>query len=497
MFDGLQRRVVSIWFPRLASDRILRARPVEGAFAVVLRDGNANRLYCLNRQAERAGLHRGMALADARAYCPDLLTRPADLPADARFLATLRRWATRYCPWVGAEGREGLTLDISGAAHLWGGEAALLGDLRARLSRAGLEARLGLGDGRGAAWALARHGEGVAAPGAGLAALGALPVAALRLDDATLTALQRLGLRSIADLEGAARAPLARRFGPGLLLRLDQALGRQPESVAPQHDPPHYGVRLNLPDPIGLTDDVMAGLARLLGRLCDKLLAQGAGARALCLTLRRVDQSAQQVELRLAGPLRDPARILPLFVRGIEGVDAGFGIDQLRLEAVHVEPLPPEQMAAHAPVASPGGQLDDLVTRIGTRIGLENVQRFLPADSHIPESGFLRAPAAWTRPAAGGWVALRPRPLRLFPPEPVAVAAPGPRPPERFRWRRMALATAQATGPERIAPEWWLADENWRSGIRDYWHVQTRQGRRLWLFYTPQAPGWFVQGEFA
>jgi protein ImuB len=123
-----------------------------------------------------------------------------------------------------------------------------------------------------------------------------------------------------------------------------------------------------------------------------------------------------------------------------------------------------------------------------------NIQRFLPADSHIPERSFIIAPAAYSDPASG-WACANPRPLRLFPPEPIM--ATKPHPPERFRWRRMSLTTARATGPERIAPEWWLEDDNWRSGLRDYWRVETTQGRRLWLFYTPQSPGWFVQGEFA
>ena len=61
----------------------------------------------------------------------------------------------------------------------------------------------------------------------------------------------------------------------------------------------------------------------------------------------------------------------------------------------------------------------------------------------------------------------------------------------------MFFTTGRATGPERIAPEWWLPDDAWRTGLRDYWKVETTQGRRLWLFYTPQNPGWFVQGEFA
>lgn len=483
MFDGMQKNVVSLWFPRLSSERVLRVRPMDGPFALTLTQNNANRIYCLNTAAEARGLYRGMPFSDARAFCPDLVSRPADLQADARFLNSLRRWAVRWCPWVGLEGRDGLVLDITGSAHLFGGADAMLTAIRTRVLHAGLSVQIGLGGTRGAAWARAHFGED--------AALTDLPVAALRLDDEVVKTLQRMGLHRIGQLADSPRAPLARRFGPHLLLRLDQALGQQPEQINPEADPPHYGVRITLPEPIGLEDDVMAAAKRLLDRLCDKLHAQQSGARVLCLTLRRVDGDAQDVELRLARPLRDPARILPLFQRGIAEVDAGFGIDQIRLEAVQVEPLPAEQIA-HISTRDPG-RLEDLISRIGTRIGLENVQRFLPADSHIPERSFIIAPAAYSQPD-GGWANLRPRPVTLFPPEPIA--ATGLRPPERFRWRRMALNTGRVTGPERITPEWWLVDDAWQSGLRDYWRVETRQGRRLWMFHTPQNPGWFVQGEF-
>ncbi|MBR3369390.1 MAG: DNA polymerase Y family protein [Rhodobacteraceae bacterium] len=487
MFDGIQKRVICMWFPRLATDRVLRAHPVDGPFALTIRQDNSDRLYCLNIPAEQAGLQCGMSLADARAFCPDMVCRPARPDLDARFLATLRRWAMRWCPWVGYDGADGLVLDISGSSHLWGGEGALLARMRARLGAAGLEVRLGLGNTRGAAWARAHYGTQAEQP------LDSLPVAALRLDNATSTALQRLGLRTISDLSRTARAPLARRFGPALLQRLDQALGHMPEPVTPEPAPVHYAVRLTLPDPIGLVADVMAATGRLLEALCAKLHAQGTGARALVLTLRRVDQGSQQVELRLAAAMRDAARILPLFERGVTTVQAGFGIDQLRLEATLTEPLAAQQAGLSA-TSHPPDRLADLVTRIGTRIGLENVRRFLPADSHIPERSFLIAPAAHSAPETG-WRSTPPRPLHLFPPE--AIAATGPTPPARFRWRRMQLQTARAIGPERIAPEWWLDDADWRTGMRDYWCIHTRQGRRLWLFHTPQNPGWFVQGEFA
>lgn len=465
---------------------------MDGPFALTLRQDNTNRIHCLNAAAERQGLYRDMVFSDACAFCPDLQSLEADQRADRRFLNGLRRWATRYCPWVGLEGDDGLVMDITGSAHLVGGETAMLGDLRQRLCRAGLTVCIGLGDTRGAAWALARFGEGVASPGEPLVTLGPLPVAALRLEVGTVTALQRLGLRTIGQLADTARAPLARRFGPTVLMRLDQALGEQPEQISPLAESPHYGVRLSLPEPIGLEADVMAATARLLDRLCDKLQQQESGARVLNLILRRVDQHAQNVELRLARPMRDPARILPLFARGIGDVDSGYGIDQLRLEATQVEVLRPEQ-ANHTNANAPDG-LDDLITRIGARIGLENIQRFLPADSHIPERSFINAPVVWSSPASFP-SGIRSRPLIIFPPE--AIIASGTQPPQQFRWRRMPLTTIHAIGPERIAPEWWSDDENWRSGIRDYWRVQTRQGRRLWLFHTPQNPGWFVQGEFA
>lgn len=492
MFDGIQRRVVSLWFPWLASDRILRQHLIDAPFALTLKQQNADRIYCLNAEATRQGLHRGMSYADARAFCPTLQTAPADPSEDQRFLHVLRRWATRYCPWVGLEGDDGLVLDVTGAAHLFGGENAMIADIRKRLSRAGISVQIGLGDTRGAAWALAHYDEGIAASGDMLTSLETMPVAALRLEQETAIALQRLGLRKVGDLAKTPRAPLTRRFGPEILLRLDQALGTQPEEIAPLKEPPHYGVRITLPEPIGLLQDVMAGTERLLLQLCAKLKAQEMGARMLCMTLRRVDQDEKQVELRLARPLRDPDRIMSLFERGLAEVEAGFGIDQLRLEATQVEALPVRQISH---VSDRGkDQLDDLITRLGTRVGLENIQRFLPADSHIPERSFLIAPAAYSE-AQGGWSIAKPRPLCLFPPE--QIAGTGPRPPERFRWRRMPLTVGRATGPERIAPEWWLEDENWRSGLRDYWQVETRQGRRLWLFYTPQNPGWFVQGEFA
>ena len=498
----MARRLLSIWFPRLASDTSLRNRPVEGPFALTHRSGNSDHLHCLNTTATARGLSRGMPLADARAICPDLATRPADLYREAAALASLRRWAGRYAPMVAFDGVDGLMADISGVPHLFGGEMDLREDLQARLERAGLQAASAIAGTRGAAHALARHGGGIVADGGLVEGIGHLPVRALRIDHDTADALTRVGLARIADLVHLPRAPLARRFGTGLVLRLDQALGVQPEPVAAEPYAPHFGVRMTLPEPIGLQSDVMSGLERLLDRLCARLALHQRGARRMRLELRRVDRGTAQIEIGLARPMRDPVRIAALFARGVGEVDAGFGIDALRVTAPLTEVLAPEQIGGGATVRHEDA-LADLLSSIGNRIGFDRVLRLSPATSLIPERSFLLFPAAYSPPEPSPPRTGPMRPITLFPPEP-ATAVTGA-PPAGFRWRRMRFTTLRATGPERITPEWWLDDPAWRSGLRDYWRIETREGPRLWLFTTPQkrdwdgARGrqdWYVQGEF-
>jgi protein ImuB len=514
----MARRILSLWLPRMASEQALRrlgARMggLDGTpFAIILRAGGRDVIACLNPAAEARGLRRGQPLSEARALEPGLITR-LDAPlAQAQLLAALCRWALAYAPWVGPDGADGLVLDITGAAHLRGGEEALAEEMRARLAAMGFGARLGLAGTRGAAWALARHGRAPlarAAPGAERAALEGLPLAALRLPAQTCAALARLGLRQVRDLAALPRAPLVRRFGAEVALRLDQALGGMPEPVSPAPPPAPLAIRLTLPEPIGRVEDVMAGLERLLERLCTRLAERGQGARRLKLELRRCDMAHggghAEAEVALARPMRDAPAMAALFRRAVEALDAGFGFDALRLSAPEAEALAPAQLqAARGRVAA--DDMADLMTRLGGRMGLEALIRFLPGQSHIPERAFQVAsavfapapdPADWPDPAARA-----PRPLVLFPPEPVEVlvearAEGAPRPPRRFLWRRRRFRLERAHGPERLTPEWWLDDPLWRSGMRDYWRVETAEGPRLWLFHTPQEPGWAVQGEFA
>jgi protein ImuB len=547
------RRILSLWFPRLAAERALRLDRGrgDGPFAIVAEQGNMQVLASLSAEAEAEGLTPGQPLRDAQAICPALLTRPANPAAEAAFLAALRRWAGKFSPWVAEEPPAALVVDLTGCAHLFGGEEALLDQIAAECDDLGLSVHCGIADTLGAAWALARYAgqpvhaarsgdaidqeawatrsravkrrnwekggpaprvetlggrpSRIAPPGQTRIALGGLPIAALRLPPETAADLTRLGLRRIADLSGQPRAGLARRFGRQLVQRLDQAMGVEPEPVSPAKVSPGFAVRLTFPDPIGIEADIVAALDRLLPALGDRLSAAGQGARRVRLECHRTDQGTEWIEVGLARPSSNPDRIRPLLLLKIGGIDAGFGIDRLRLVAVETEPVSDRQHRGHLEAAADGAgraaptvPLDDLLGRIGARIGLERITRLHPAESHIPEKSAKVLAAAWSEPA-GAWPGRAvPRPLLIWRPEPVT-AEDGPDLPLAFRWRRREFRTAAGAGPERIAPEWWLDDPDWRSGVRDYWRVVTETGEALWLYYAHGGSisgGWFCHGSF-
>ncbi|MEL6197358.1 MAG: DNA polymerase Y family protein [Pseudomonadota bacterium] len=540
----MRRRLIVVALPHLAAEERLRREGLTGLtapFALAGQEGGALRLVSMTAAGAAAGLAHGMTLADARAILPSLVTRPAAPERLDAFLGALTRWATRFSPLIGRDlsAEEALSpppaaamgaaprvtggalvIDATGTAHLFGGETAMLERITEGLAALGLTARAAIADSRGAAWALAHYGEGchlLAAPGASRAAIGDLPPAALRLDAKAAAALSAVGLARIGEMAGLARGQLARRFGLAVMTRLDQALGQEPEPISPMRAAPVIAARLTLPEPVGLVSDIVAGLDRLLERVCARLEAAGHGARALRLTVRRVDGADVSTGIQLARALRDPIRLRALFEPKIAEIHAGYGIDALRLVAVETEALTHAQApisAAPGPAARAARQdadLADLLTRLGNRVGFENVTRLVPADSHIPERAFSVAAAGWS--AEGDWhearyAAAPPRPLILFPPEPVTPLDGGAdqpdaaaRPPRRFRWRRRDLTIATIAGPERLAPEWWWDDPAWSTGPRDYWRVATAEGPRLWLFHTPAAntagPRWFVHGEFA
>lgn len=499
-------------------------------------------ITAVNPAAARRGIPTGLVLADARAAWPGLATRPADRARDGAVLAALARWAGRYGPARNTDGDDGLWIDITGVAHLFGGEAALLADLIGRLAAMGLAARAGLADTLGAAHALARHAASprsaavIAAPGAAATALAGLPVAALRLEAAAVILLRRLGLTRIGQLYGLPREALARRFrdaprkgrreaaergsalAGAVLDRLDQALGRSGEPRTPLGEPPQRQVRRHFPEPLASSNGLLAAAGALAAELCLLLAAAGEGARRFRLALYRADGTVAEAAAGTSSACRDPAHVLALLGERLAALDAGFGVDVVTLEASQVERLGPLQ-ATLAPAHTPGESAETgrLLDRLANRLGEARVFRLEACASHVPERAERRRPALsavgpGAAPPARGEESAAARPPFLLPvPERIEVVAEVPEgPPLRFSWRRVGHRVVKAEGPERIAPEWWRAIGRPAAATagrtRDYYRVEDERGGRFWLFRAgrwgeeedtgegPAMPAWFLHG---
>ncbi|ENZ80764.1 DUF6504 family protein [Caulobacter vibrioides] len=473
-------------------------------------EGGTRRLAAVDEAARALGLFAGQKAADALALVPNLATFDHDPAADRAALEALCDWCVRFSPAVAIDGRDGLFLDITGTDHLWGGEAAMLVDLAARLARWGVPARAAIADTAGAAWALARHGDdlSIAPPGQQRAAIQDLPVAALRLEDAAEAQLPRLGLHRVGQLLALPRAQLAKRFGLATTRRLDQALGLAAEALTFRRPASPWFDRLAFLEPISAPEDLARAAGDALALICRRLEAEGRGAKRFEVTFHRLDGRAYPARAGLARIGRDAARLTRLIVPKLDTIDPGFGIEVVTVRAAAVEPMAPAQDRLDADAdASLDATLAPLVDRLVNRLGETRVWRADPHASHVPERSVARVAPLDPPSALAGWDPDRPRPVRLFKrPEAITALAKVPDdPPIQFTWRGRSHRVRRAEGPERIGQEWWRAGvgqtDTGPGKIRDYYRVEDDAGGRFWiyrqgLFDGDDAPKWWIHGLF-
>jgi len=456
-------------------------------------------------EAKALGIAPGMAVTHARALVPNLDIRDADPPADAALLESLALFAARrWTPRAAVAPPDGLFLDLTGTAHLFGGEAAMGRRILAFCARAGFTARLAVAGTAGAAHALARFGRGdliLCPPGGEAEAIAPLPLAALRLEERALAAGRRLGLDSVGDLLALPRAPLGRRFGRAALERLDQALGRVAEPVVPVVPQEAPAAALRFAEPIATAEAIEQAMGELLGRLVAALAKAGLAARTIDWLCERIDGKVERVSIGTARATRDGRHLHRLLAMRIEKIEPGFGIEAMRLVAGRCEALGAEAVDGGLAGDKAPPDLAPLVDRLAVRLGARRLYRCGSRESDVPERSVVRSgPLA---PVAG-WPAW-PRPACLLsPPERVdnVVALLPDQPPRRFTWRGRDYRVRAADGPERIHGEWWLRS-NEAEAARDYFQVEDEEGARFWLYRrgdgVDPATGdlsWYLHGVF-
>ncbi len=470
-----------------------------------------------------------MMLADARTLCPQIRTVPADPAGDIALLEKLAVWVQRWGPWSALDPPDGLLVDITAAAHLFGGEPRLLSDVDAAFVKRGLAVRAAIAPTAGAAWALSHFSAHLAPRSApvrsilgsdedAVGRLADLPVAALRLDNDVLTVLRRLGLKRLGDLadiatgavdrsEAAARDALHRRFrnrkspSANPLIRLDQILGRVPEPLLPVVPKQMPLVQRRLAEPLrhrSLLDRVVDDLAQDMAR---ELEGRGEGARRLELGMWRVDGEVIVRRLELAAAIREAAHITRLLADKLEDIDAGFGIETVRLRTSWAESLNAVQSDVEHAAERHGTSLAACIDRLTVRLGPHAVRRPVSHASHLPERAQRWRMPLDPNPPLEAVAGFRARPLKILDKsERIAVLYASPDGyPQRFRWRGNVHDVARVEGPERIAPEWWREKSNVR--LRDYYRIEDDEGRRYWIYRHGISgdgrggrPDWFLQG---
>ncbi|WP_408587443.1 Y-family DNA polymerase [Novosphingobium sp.] len=522
----MTRRYLALWFPLLPTDRLRIQEgmgsaatggqldaPPDAPLVLVAKVKGALRLGAVDAHARALGIAPGQTLADARALHPDLVVADMDEDADRHWLRRLAEHCIAWSPRVTVVPPDGVTLDIAGSEHLFGGEAGLAAQAEETFAAIGMRVRMAAACTAQGAQALARHAR--LPVGDERQALRALPVQALGLDEEATLALRRAGLKTIGDLASRAAASIAARFGADAVTALRRLLGEEHAPIDPLAQPEPLHCERRFAEPVALQASIAACFVDLLREAARMLEQRGLGGRRFVLTLFRSDGARHRLAIETGLPTRDPAPVLRLFDERIgalaDPLDPGFGYDRITLFLPVTEPL-----AASQPALDGGeqeaGALADLIDRLSTRLGPGTLCRLVPQDSHIPEQAQLalpaihaRAPVHWPTPPAGEPPL---RPLFLFdPPQPVEVIAEVPDgPPHRFRWRRKLHEVRLYEGPERIAAEWWRrkgGEDPGKGGLtRDYYRIEDVRGRRYWIFrhglYDEKPdPKWYLHGLFA
>jgi protein ImuB len=483
---------------------------------------NALQIVAMNDAAAALGLEVGTPLVNARAICPDVEAFDADEAADAQALADIADWCDRFTPLAALDPPDGLFLDISGCAHLFGGEAAMLSRVCELLSRQGFTVNAAIAGTPACARALTRAERGRIVPEGGEAeAVAPLPVFALGAEDAITRGLRRAGLKTIGDV--AAREPreIAARFGKGFTDLLREALGQCDAPISPRRLLPDVMVEKHFAEPVATGDAIAATLSGLAQKLAGLMERQSKGARRLEASFFRTDGAVRIIAVETGQAVTRTGVMERLFRERFgalaDPIDPGFGFDLIRLSASRVEAVVREQRDLDARTQD-NDELAALIDRMAARLGGARLKVYLPQDTHIPERAALALPAQPHLVAASraDWpqrCESEPplRPLRMFAqPEQIAVTADFPHgSPALFVWRRAQHRTVRVEGPERIAMEWWTLAVgidpacHRDARTRDYFRIEDSEGCRFWLYREGIHRRetiefrWFVQGVFA
>jgi protein ImuB len=378
-------------------------------------------LGAVNAAARRFGVRPSQTIAEACALVANLIVREVCEPEVSATLGRVAEVALGFGATVSFEAPDTIWVDISGAVHLWGSEAALAAELSSRVRALGHAARVAISSGPRLAQAFARWsppGPGperaiVVAPERTRALFSELPLRALPIDQERLGWLVRLGLITAGDLAALPRAATAARLGNDASRVLDLCEGRDREPLV-AYVPPSIPVEeTSWDEPASGIEPLLFVLRGLTARLSGRLAGRGEAAQKLALGIR-FDPAFARLEaicpertlvFDLATPLWREEEIRRVVVARLERTKLGAPTVALRLEAPAVIRALGQQLDLSRVSAGITGEkglesLPVVLAELGADIGKENVGVLGLVDDHRPEAQSALVPALDPPPAA-------------------------------------------------------------------------------------------------
>jgi protein ImuB len=485
-------------------------------------------IIAVDELARSVGIRPGMTLSEARALEATVRHAQHEPDRDAVALEALGRCMMRFSPVValtpspcnrveGSLNAHGVFLDLTGCDRVFYGLDNLIRLVREAMTKLRITAHLAVAPNPGAAWALtysSKHQNTIVRDDQLAEALADLPPATLRLDDELVVSLHHLGLNTIGLLMKLPRESLPARFGSQLLLRLDQALGKIPEPLAPLEPFSPISARMDFDGAVESLEAIWLVFKKLTGQVVAELLKRGRGARTVEVEFFRAYAVTLRKTIRLSRPSHDPVNLFNLLRCAMETIDTDVGFLGIQLTVSRSERVSDEQIALLEHEGFAGEvELSHLIERLCVRMGQEAVAQAQAVEAHVPErawKGSGLGPPAAREPVQGSVNAvlnpepriLNPlRPLHLFdtPEEIHVMVTPShdrdgkPISFSRPNFGGVVHPLAYAIGPERIAGQWWRGHDK----TRDYFDVEdATTGQRFWVFRVLETNRWFLHGEF-
>ncbi len=465
---------LALHFPQLPIDRQDRSSADEPR-AVVLQEGPRRRIMACNACAAAHGVRAGLALKNAYALVPDLITSDFDELAQQAHLEQLTLWALQYSSRVTPEPPDLILLEIAASLTLFGGLDKLLTRLLGEAVEQHVRVSTGVAPTPSAATLFARAGmhQPITTDTALTQTLATVPITYLPLDEFTLKGLRQSGIRTLAELYKIPPAALTRRFGSACTDKLYKLDGRLPEPKISYQAPEHFYQAVDLPLEAPDTHALAFLLNRLLGSLGGFLKARDLGIRHLDIILFHHRHTSTRVALKFLDATANTAHLYRIATERLGALQLDAPVIRLALESTELASLQRAGRDLFQKSQSQAASIEQVLDKLVARLGKDALYTALPGDDHRPEKAWMsallerqQAPIQW--PARPVWLLKTPVVLS----------------------ENVQLQTL----PERIENGWW--DET--DVRRDYFIASTKGGAYYWVYrHRRDSSQLWIHGLFA